>query len=148
MKPLSIPKANDGAVVIETAIVVPILAIFAFGSFDASMMVARSSELQGAAAEAAAVVLAHRPRTDEERATIEDVVEASTGLSDSNVKLTVQYRCQTQPTLHSDKTPCNLDKLISEFITIEVSDTYVPKWTAFGIGKPVEYKYARRVQVG
>ena len=43
-----------GAMAIETAIVAPVLVLMAFGSFQVSSMVARQTELQSAAAEAAA----------------------------------------------------------------------------------------------
>ena len=141
-------RSNEGSMIIETAIVLPVLGILAFGGMEASMMAARSSELQSASAEAAAVVLAHRPRTADERDTIESIVEASTGLEDDSVTLTVKYRCETDDELLDSKTSCDPNKLISEFITVTIVDQYVPRWTGFGIGGPINYNYERRVQVG
>ena len=138
---------EDGSMVIETAIVLPVLCMLALGGFEASAMVARSNELQSAAAEAAGIVLASRPEDAAARSTIEDVVEASTGLPESGVTLTTQYRCGTAAALVADKGSCGTDAMVSEFITVAITDSYVPLWTKFGIGQAVTYDYSRRVQV-
>ena len=53
-----IRRNEDGSMAIETAFVAPILLVLALGGFEVSSMVARQTELQSAAAEAAAVVRA------------------------------------------------------------------------------------------
>ncbi|WP_171033005.1 TadE/TadG family type IV pilus assembly protein [Qipengyuania marisflavi] len=136
-----------GTVVIETAFVVPILALLALGGFETSRIVSRHSELQAAAAEAAAIVLASTPDEESERDTIEDVVEASTGLIDSKVSLNFKYRCDTTGLLTEDLDSCGSGAVVSEFIIIVMRDTYTPLWTEFGIGSAINYRVQRRVQI-
>lgn len=138
---------TSGSVVIETAFVVPVLAVLALGGFEASRIVARQTELQSAASEAAAVVLANPPNLQSERDTIEDIVEASTGLADDKVLLILKYRCGTANTLTDVAAGCSIDESVAEYIQIQMSDIYTPIWTGFGIGSPVNYNVQRRVQI-
>lgn len=140
-------RDERGAVVIETAFIVPILAVLALGGFEASMIISRNAELQTSAAEAAAITLARAPDEADERNTLEDVIEASTGLADDQVTLTQLYRCDTDTTMQTSDTACASTAVISEYIEIRMTDTYTPVWSDFGVGGPVNYDIRRRVQI-
>lgn len=158
----SLQKDTRGAMAIETAILVPILATLSIGGFEASQMIARHGELQSAAAEASAIVQASPPETEEERAIVEDIIEASTGLADQDVVLEVVYRCGSVDTLTSSKLVClgedatddnNEDEggytteEISTYIKITLTDKYTPNWVEFGVGKTIDYNLERTVQI-
>lgn len=143
----SFRKNETGSVVIETAIVVPVLAVMAFGSFEASRIVSRHNELQVAVAEAAAIVLANTPDEQSEIDTVEEIIETSTGLPSGKVRLEIRYRCNSDASLVTDITLCPTGAVISEFIHINIWDTYDPVWKDFGIGDTVSYDIRRRVQI-
>lgn len=138
---------TNGTVVVETAIVLPVLAMLVLGGFEVSRIVARNSELQSAASEAAAIVLANPPGDTTERSTIESIVESASGLPSDNVTLTPKYRCNADVNLVTAATACATTDEISEFLEIHMTDTYTPIWTGFGVGKPVKFDITRRVQV-
>lgn len=135
-----------GTSLIETAIVAPVLAIMALGGFEASSMVARQTELQSAAAEAAAIVQSSPPKTIEARQTVHDIVAASTGLPAESVVVTEIYRCGTDADYTQNTTSCGTTKS-STYVKIVITDTYTPHWTEFGIGSPVAFNVVRTVQI-
>jgi Flp pilus assembly protein TadG len=55
---LSLRRDARGTMAIETAIVAPVLALMAIGSFEVGSMVSRQQELQSAASEAESIILA------------------------------------------------------------------------------------------
>lgn len=138
---------DKGSVVIETAFVVPILALLALGAFDTSRLVARHMEIQAAVGEAESVVLANPPSDADERGILEDVIEASTGLEDSKVTLTSRFRCNADADLVDTSTSCSSTDIISEFVEIQMTDRVSPMWTAFGVGGPIDFNVTKRVQV-
>lgn len=140
-------RDERGSVVIETAFVVPILAVLALGGFEASRIVSRQVELQTAASEAAAIVLANPPDEAAERSTVESVVEASTDLEADQVTFAHLFRCGSATTLVSDSDTCATTDDISEFIQMTITDTYDPIWTSFGVGSALNYRVRRRVQI-
>jgi Flp pilus assembly protein TadG len=139
-------SAERGAVAIETAIVAPVLVMMALGAFDASSIVARQTELQSAAAEAAAIVRAKPPTDASERTTIDDVVEVSAGLTEAQVTIAEVFRCGTA-TVYALSDTCLVDEKVSTYIKITVTDTYEPVWTQFGVGEDVSYNIERVVQI-
>ncbi|EDL50335.1 TadE/TadG family type IV pilus assembly protein [Erythrobacter sp. SD-21] len=143
----AIRRNENGSVVIETAIVLPVLVLMALGGFETSRIVSRESELQAAIAEGAAVVLATFPEDQEELDTIEEIIEASTGLPDGKVRLLLKYRCNSDASLQADESSCPTGAVISEIIQINIWDTYDPIWTEFGVGGTVRYDIMRRVQI-
>ncbi|KUO55993.1 MAG: hypothetical protein APF82_02380 [Sphingomonadales bacterium BRH_c42] len=146
LKPLL--RDNEGAMVIETAFVLPILVLLGVGGFEVSEMVARNTEMQTALAEATAVTLAVTPDTQADIDTIEDIVENSTGLADDRVSFVRKYRCGEDAAVVSDETECGSGRLVAEFLEINVRDTYTPLWTSFGIGHDVEMGKTQMVQIG
>jgi Flp pilus assembly protein TadG len=140
-------READGTAVIETAIVAPVLVLMSIGSFEASQMFARSSELQTAAAEASAIALANSPDTTAERTTLKNIIVASTGVEANNVTVTAAYRCGTNSAYVTDSTTCG-SSTVSNFVKIYMTDTYTPSWTGFGIGGGVTYRVTRYVMMG
>jgi hypothetical protein len=138
---------NAGAVVIESAFVIPILGIMALGGFETSMIISRQNEMQVAAAEAVAATLARVPDEASERATLEAIIETSTGLPADKVSLTQKFRCDADILLLDDPTGCGASAVISEYVEINMRDTYTPIWADFGLGNPVNYDITRRVQI-
>lgn len=140
-------RANDGTMAIETAFVAPILIILCLGGFEASRVVSRNTELRTALAEASDIAIASPPDSQERIDTLEDIVEASTGLADSGVAVEQLYRCDNDSTMTNDETTCGTNSVISSFLRITITDTYVPGWTSFGIGAPVPLSVSKTVQV-
>lgn len=138
---------QQGSVVIETALVLPVLLILGLGGFEVSRLVSRNNELQIAIAEAGAIVLASLPDDQADIDLLEDIIESSTGLGDANVTLAKKYRCNSDASLVTDIESCATGAVISEFIEISVTDWYTPIWTKFGVGRQVDYDFIRRVQI-
>ncbi len=140
-------RAEGGSMAIETAFVAPVLLVLALGGFEASSMVARQTELQSAAAEAAAVVRAVSPQTAEERTTVRDILVASTGLTVEDVTVTPVFRCGTSTAYVTTAGTCG-ERVEYQFIQVDIRDTYQPVWTSFGITSGFDYNISRTVQIG
>jgi Flp pilus assembly protein TadG len=143
-------RDNTATMAIETAIVAPVLALLALGGFEASALVAHKSELESAAAEAAAIVRASPPADAAARATIRSVVQTSIDPKEKNpydvVTVSEVYRCRSDAYV-TVKPTCASDADLSTYIELKITDKYVPKWTEFGVGGPVDYVVVRRVLV-
>jgi Flp pilus assembly protein TadG len=131
---------------IETALVAPMLVLMSIGSFEASQMFARESELQTAASEASSIALASKPDTQAKRNTLREIIKTSTGLSNSNVTVDAAYRCGTSTDYVTTDTGCGTEK-VSNFVRIHITDTYTPGWTHVGIGGAVTYRVTRYVML-
>lgn len=155
-----IRRNEDGSMVIETAFVAPILLLMALGGFEVSAMVARQTELQSAAAEAAAVVRAVIPEDAASRNTVRDIV--ATSLCDGATQTTLfgratcgntsvgvgqRFRCGTSSDYAIDVSGCG-SATVYKFIRVNIQDTYTPLWTKFGVGSPLHYNISRTVQIG
>lgn len=147
-KIMELRRNIEGAMVIESAFVLPILILLSLGGFEVSRMVAQSTEAQTALAEATAVTLATTPDTQDEIDTIEDIVEKSTGLAEDSVDFTKMFRCGTDEVLVEDETACSTDTIVAEFLEISVTQVYDPIWTSFGISGPVKTTKTQLVQIG
>ncbi len=142
-----IRRNEDGSMAIETAFVAPILLVLALGGFEVSSMVARQTELQTAAAEAAAVVRAVIPETAAERTTVRDILVTSTGLTDEQVTISEVYRCGTASAYVTVPDTCG-GGTEYKFIKVDLTDTYSPIWTKFGVTSGFDYNISRTVQIG
>ncbi|MCP5380487.1 MAG: pilus assembly protein [Novosphingobium sp.] len=140
-------ESTSGAMAIETALVAPILATLTLGGFEASRMVARNAELQSAIGEAEAIVMAAPPDTAAKRDTVRSIIKQTTGLDDTGVFLYPVYRCGTNSTRVLSDTLCASGDAVSTYIFINLSETYTPEWTHFGIGHPVNFSVSRTVQI-
>ena len=142
-----IRQNDDGSMAIETAFVAPILLVLALGGFEISSMVARQTELQTAAAEAAAVVRAIIPETAAQRTTVRDILKTSTGLTNEQVVVTQVYRCGTAANYVNTADTCG-SATQYKFIRVNLRDTYTPVWTKFGVTSGYNYNITRTVQIG
>lgn len=136
-----------GSMAIETAIVTPVLALMALGSFQVSAIVARQQELQSGAAEAAGIALASSPTTQAQRDTLKSIIQTSLGLPASKVTVSNVYRCGTATTYVNALTDCGSGIITSTYVKIVVTDTYTPQWTRLGIAKPIVMTVTRTVQI-
>ncbi len=143
----SLRRDTRGAMMIETALVTPVLVMMALGSFDASRMFARESELQTAASEAAAIALASKPDTAAKRATLRGIIVSSTGLPNAGVTVDEAFRCGSNTAYVTDSATCG-SLTISNYVKIYMTGTYTPQWTQFGIGGPVTFRITRYVMMG
>lgn len=139
---------REGAMIIETALVAPVLVLMSLGAFQISSIVARQTELQSAAGEAAAIALASPPDTIAKRTVLKNVVMASTGLPADKVTVSVAYRCDAQTSYSFNANDCNSAEVISSFVRIRLTDTYTPAWTNFGVGSPINYNVINYVMIG
>ena len=135
---------SAGAMVIETAIVAPVLVLMSLGSYQVSGIVARQTELESAAAEGSAIALASAPNTPAKRTTLQHVMMASTELSASKVTVTEVYRCNSALTYVTNSATCTTG-VFSRYVKIYITDTYTPAWTSFGVGSPITYRVTRYV---
>ena len=99
MRRLARLAAHDrGTMAIETALIAPVLALMALGTFEVSNMVSREQELQGAANEATEIILAAAGGSGVSSSDLEDIIETTLGLADSNVTLAPLFRCDAATT--------------------------------------------------
>lgn len=153
-------RDKRGSMAIETALVAPVLMALAMGGFEVSAMVARQSELQSAAAEAAAVARAVIPDTTEKQNTVRDIVATSVcnGTSPTiseagaatcetaTVTITPKYRCGIVDD-YTTVSNCPSDTEY-QFISVTIQDNYTPLWTQFGVGTAMNFNITRTVQIG
>ena len=157
-----IRRDERGSMAIETAFVAPILLVLALGGFEVSTMVARQTELQSAAAEAAAVVRAVAPEDAQDQATIRDIVatsicgNAEVTVSDAgtascgtaSVSIDQRYRCGTANAYVDTADTCGTSVPEYKFIQVDISDRYDPVWTKWGVASGFDYNISRTVQIG
>ncbi|RPF70335.1 TadE/TadG family type IV pilus assembly protein [Aurantiacibacter spongiae] len=163
VRPTALDADERGSMAIETAIVAPVLLCMALGGFEVSSMVARQTELQSAAAEAAAVVRAVSPETAAERRTVRNIVATSICGNDTpdtsgdaatcgasnqtSVTVTPLVRCGTATSYVASGTDCGAQATY-KFIRVDLADRYDPIWTKWGITNGFNYNMSRTVQVG
>ena len=138
-------RDQRGTMVIETAVVAPVLVLMSLGAFQVSTLVARQSELDSAAAEGAAIAIASPPNTSAKLTTLQQVIMTSTGLAASNVVVTAAYRCNSSTVYVTTSTSCT-SGVISHFVKIYLTDTYTPKWVHYGIGSAITFRVTRYVE--
>lgn len=139
--------ATEGSMAIETAFVMPVLLVMCLGGFEASRIVSRNAELRTAVAEAGDIAIASPPDSESDIVAMRAIVRASTGADEDDVIVEERFRCDNDEALVDDKADCGVDAAISTFLEITISDTYVPMWTSFGIGGPVDLGITKTVQV-
>jgi Flp pilus assembly protein TadG len=140
-------RDSHGTMAVETALVAPVLALMALGTFDVGRIVSRQQELQSSASEAEGIVLASAASAGTSSDTIKQIIEKSLGLSSDQVSLELRFRCDMSSTLTTDASTCSTDEPIYQYILLDVSDTYTPMWTNFGVGSPLKFNVERTVQV-
>lgn len=141
-------RANRrGTMAIETAIVAPVLIMMALGVFETGSIVARQHELQSSANEASMIVLAANQGPEVSLAEMKTIIRNSVDLTDNQITLSQEYRCNTATGRVKLKGNCTTGSNVSEYVLINVTDSYEPTWTSFGIGKAINFSVTRTVQV-
>jgi Flp pilus assembly protein TadG len=140
-------RSIAGSVVVETAIVAPVLVLLALGTFDISRMVGRQSDLQTGATEVQSIVLAVSNGTATDVNTIQSVLMSTLSLPSNKVTVVKMFRCGTNSALVAASTSCNSNAVISTYVQVTLTDTYTPMWTNFGVGQPMNYHVQRTVQI-
>jgi Flp pilus assembly protein TadG len=139
-------RDTRASTVIETAIVLPPLLSLAFGTYEVSRMIARQSELQNAANEAATIIQAAIPDTSAKITTMKSLVQASTGLNTNQVTLTTVYRCGSN-SLSDFSSTCDNGQKVSTYLQLVLTDTYTPAWVQAGFGSSMNYRIVRQMQI-
>ncbi len=137
-----------GAAIVETAIIAPVLALLALGSYDMSRMIARQHDLQGGASDVEGIILAVAtgPGTNVQK--IENVLEQSLDLTNSgSVTVVKRFRCGVADTLVSAASECDTDDTVATYVEVTLTETYRPTWTKFGIGGDMDYNFTRTIQI-
>lgn len=137
----------QGSVVIETAIVAPVLVLLSLGTFDVSRMVARQHELQIGATDLEGIILAVAKGPGTNETLIQSALASSLNLPLSNVGVVKIYRCGSSTTTVAAISACPDPANTSTYVQVTLKDTYAPLWTQFGVGGPLNYNLVRTVQV-
>lgn len=154
-------RDSGGSMVIETAVVTPVLALMALGGFEVSHMVARQHELQSGAAEATAVALAANMSAETSTTELADLLRDTLDLKGDQVVVTKVYRCETATSYVTTIDQCenyfgsstdnngggNDATRYSEYVKVKLQDTYEPIWTKLGLGGAFTYNVERMVQL-
>lgn len=139
---------TTGSVVVETALVAPVLVVLGLGTYDISRIIARQSELQAGSTDVEGIVLAVSASTATNVSTIKQVLQNSLNLTSDKVTVTKVYRCNTSDTLTTSNASCGgTSDVLSTYVQVTITDTYTPVWSKFGIGSPFSYSLTKTVQV-
>ena len=139
-------RDKRGTMAIETALVAPFLLTLSLGAFEVSMLVSREQQLQSSANEASEIVLAAAGGSGINSADLEDILESSLGLEDSQLTLAPGYRCGTSA-VETTKPTCAAGEPMYSYVKLTVTDTYTPAWKKFGFGSDVNFNVVRWAQV-
>ncbi len=135
----------SGTMIIETAIIAPVLVLLSLGAYQVSNLVARQSELQSAIGMAEAVALASSIDTADKRTTLKNIITASTGLAADKITVAERFRCNSSATLVTATSYCTVGDKVSRYVDITLVDTYEPIWTEFGIGSDIDLNVGRQI---
>jgi Flp pilus assembly pilin Flp len=144
---LFLKRDQRGAVLVEMAMITPVLATMMVGAFDVSRAVARQTELQEVAAEFSAVAMA-TTLTQDSLQSLREIAAQSAGIETDKVAIQANTRCGTDPEFLEAGEDCNDDEEEADFLTISIEDQYVPIWTQFGIGGAIDLSVTRSAQIG
>jgi Flp pilus assembly protein TadG len=136
-----------GSFAIETAFVAPVLILMTLGIFEVGTIIARQHELQSAANEIEIIVIATNQGAETDVTTLKSIVQQSVNLNANEVALAQSFRCGTAEILVNSASMCDEDEAISSYVTVSITEQYVPKWTYMGVGGPISFTVNRRVQV-
>lgn len=140
-------RCETASMAIETAIVAPLLVIMTLGTFEVGTVVARQHELQSAANEAEIIITAVNRGATIEVDQISEILQNSVDLTAEDITIEREFRCNQQNGKVKDQGNCPENSVISEYISIAITDSYTPTWTAFGVGQEIEFGVERSVQI-
>ncbi|MCT2558663.1 pilus assembly protein [Tsuneonella sp. YG55] len=137
-----------GTAVIETALIAPVLAVMAVGTFEAGTMVQKQQELQSAASEAEAIILAAAAGSGVDSTKLKEMLATSTGLPRDNITLAAKFRCNNSDGFVNSASSCGSGQRAYQFVQATFKAQYTPTWTKFGLGSAFTYTVTRTIQVG
>lgn len=140
-------RDSRGTVIIETAIVAPVLALLALGAFEIGSIASRYQVLESAAAESEMIMLTFADGGVKDITKMEQVIAASLNIAADKVQIESRFRCNTETVTYASRSSCAKDDLVSEMLILKLRDRYTPAWTSFGVGSPVDFNIERSVQV-
>ena len=143
---LALAHDERGSMAIETAFVVPVLALLALGTVDLGILVSQQQVLQSAALEAEGIIMGTQDPSTIDDATIEGILEASLSMRDDQVVLARAYRCDSGA-LSTSNTSCSTGQQRYEYIQLTLNDSYSPTWTYLGLGSASQFTVTRTVQI-
>lgn len=144
---LSLLRDKAGSMVVETALVTPVLAILSIGIVETSLIVARQHELQSATNEIQMIAIAANQGAETSPGELKNILRDSLDLGENDVKVRSRYRCNNETNLRNSSGPCKSDDVVSTYIEITIQDTYKPSWKDFGLGEDIEFKIERTIQM-
>lgn len=136
-----------GAVIIETALVAPVLITMALGGYEVSRIVSRQHELQSGAAEGEGIALAANQGASTDTTTLKSILMTSLSLQSSQVSVDKLFRCGSNSSLVASSTSCGTGQIVSSYVRLTLTDTYTPAWTSFGLGSTMTFNVVRTVQL-
>ncbi|MBV1916455.1 MAG: pilus assembly protein [Sphingomonadaceae bacterium] len=154
-------RDSNGSMVIETALVTPVLILMSLGGFEVSHMISRQHELQGGISEATAISLAANLGAETDVTELATLLRSSLDLTDGQVVVQKVFRCDASTNFVELSSECenfygsstdnsgggNDADTISSYVKLQLTDTYTPVWSKFGVGGAVTYKVERMVQL-
>lgn len=140
-------RSIAGSVVVETAIVAPVLVLMALGTFDVSRMIARQTDLQAGSTEVQSIVLAVANGAATDVGTIKSVLMSTLSLPADKVTVTKVFRCTNSATLVASQSDCASNDVVSTYVQVVLTDSYSPIWRQFGVGQVMSYRIQRTVQI-
>lgn len=140
-------RDERGSMAIETALIAPVLATMALGTFEVSNIVSREQQLQSASNEASEVILAAAGGSGISSDSLEQILESSLNLQASQLTITPRYRCGSATQVSSTTPTCATDTQLYTYVHLQLTDTYSPMWTRFGVGRAIAYDVQRTVQI-
>ena len=140
-------RDKRGTSLIETALVTPIMLVLSLGSVQVSQVVARQHELDTGADQATALVQAGWTNPTQQAAALKAMLQASLGLSASQIVIASKYRCGITATYVDVAGSCAVGTIEATILQIRLTDRYTPTWTDFGVGSPIDLSVQRMVQV-
>lgn len=140
-------REANGTMVIETAIIAPVLVLLSLGAYQVSNLVARQSELQSAMGMAESVALASSIDTADERLTLANIIAVSTGLKANQITVAERFRCNSSAERVIATSYCTDGDKVSRYVDVTLVDTYEPIWTEFGVGSDIALVVDRQILV-
>jgi hypothetical protein len=138
---------DGGAMVIETAIIAPVLVLLSLGGYEVSRVVSRQHELQSGVAEAEAIALVANVNATTDTDGLKAVLMDSLSLKSDQVTVAKLYRCGTNADLVASPESCPEGAVISSYVRLTLHDRYEPIWRNIGIRKTLEFNVVRTVQL-
>ncbi|WP_252260367.1 TadE/TadG family type IV pilus assembly protein [Erythrobacter aurantius] len=143
----SLVADGSGTMVVEFALVAPVMALLLIGTVEVGFIVARQHELQSAASEVEAIVMATNQGAETDPDELEEILMESVNLTGEDVSIVRKYRCGISSELVNSSSSCFEGDVVSSYLEIAISDTRLPIWSTFGIGQEIRYSVERTVQI-